>query len=278
MSSRWSMWSIYYTIYGWLTGRQLEGHGEAVMGAWSLGPLQLGVQRVQHVELHGLEEAVALVLEDDRHHHLTAVLQVSLDVAHLSKGQAENIADIDGYRKGNAEIIDTLAEASKRMRAKNHNHKNHTPKAFPSCCIFVKPVFGISCTTLGNGRKLLSYTIENEEGKDERVVRFWGCRQRGGEGRKVHSKTTENWPFFTSWTKTTTSTVSASSIIFEERKKEEYTEKPTYSSTHLPTTLCLHKPYQLLEQVKPVAYFPTRCVVSHINPLHPHQPKLTILM
>lgn len=77
-------------FYGRLTGRQLEGHGEAVVGPCPLGPLQLGVERVQHVELHGLEEAVALVLEDDRHHHLAAVLQVPLDVAHLSVGGGEN--------------------------------------------------------------------------------------------------------------------------------------------------------------------------------------------
>ena len=57
------------------------------MRARSVGPLQPGVQRVQHVELHRLEEAVTLVLEDERHHHLTPVLQVALDVTHLSEGR-----------------------------------------------------------------------------------------------------------------------------------------------------------------------------------------------
>lgn len=49
----------------------------------ALRPLQLGVQRVQHVELHGLQEAVALVLKYNGDHHLTPVLQVPLDVVHL---------------------------------------------------------------------------------------------------------------------------------------------------------------------------------------------------
>lgn len=49
----------------------------------ALRPLQLGVQRVQDVELHGLEEAVALVLKYNGDHHLTSVLQVPLDVVHL---------------------------------------------------------------------------------------------------------------------------------------------------------------------------------------------------
>lgn len=48
-----------------------------------LWPLQLGVERVQDVELHGFEEAVALVFKYNRHHHLTAILQVPLDVVHL---------------------------------------------------------------------------------------------------------------------------------------------------------------------------------------------------
>ena len=85
------------------------------MGASSLGPLQLGVQRVQHVELHRLEEAVTLVLKDERHHHLTPVLQVALDVAHLTEeGGGAGVGRTlerqrwsDGYEKarGNAEII-----------------------------------------------------------------------------------------------------------------------------------------------------------------------------
>lgn len=48
-------------------------------------PLQLGVERVQDIELHGFEEAVTLVFKYNRHHHLTAILQVSLDVINLSK-------------------------------------------------------------------------------------------------------------------------------------------------------------------------------------------------
>lgn len=58
------------------------------MGPRALWPLQLGVEGVEDVELHGLEEAFALVLEDDGHHHLAAVLQVPLDVVHLDgKGE-----------------------------------------------------------------------------------------------------------------------------------------------------------------------------------------------
>lgn len=49
-----------------------------------LWPLQLGVKRVQDVELHGFKEAVTLVFKYNRHHHLTAVLQVSLYVVNLS--------------------------------------------------------------------------------------------------------------------------------------------------------------------------------------------------
>lgn len=49
----------------------------------ALRPLQLGVQRVQDVELHGLEEAVALVLKYNGDHHLASILQVPLDVVHL---------------------------------------------------------------------------------------------------------------------------------------------------------------------------------------------------
>lgn len=49
----------------------------------TLWPLQLGVERVQDIELHGLEEAVTLVFKYNRHHDLTAVLQVPLDVIHL---------------------------------------------------------------------------------------------------------------------------------------------------------------------------------------------------
>ncbi|TNN59663.1 hypothetical protein EYF80_030149 [Liparis tanakae] len=44
-----------------------------------LWPLQLGVERVQDVELHGFEEVVTLVFKYNRHHNLTAILQVSLD-------------------------------------------------------------------------------------------------------------------------------------------------------------------------------------------------------
>lgn len=51
-----------------------------------LWPLQLGVKRVQDVELHGFKEAVTLVFKYNRHHHLTAILQVALDVVHLVEG------------------------------------------------------------------------------------------------------------------------------------------------------------------------------------------------
>ena len=49
----------------------------------ALWPLELGVERVQDVELHGFEEAVALVFKYNRHHDLTAVLKVPLDVINL---------------------------------------------------------------------------------------------------------------------------------------------------------------------------------------------------
>lgn len=68
-----------------MTWWQLEGDGEAVVRSCSVRPLQFGVERIQHIELHGLEEAVTLVLEDDRHHYFTLVLMVSLDVTDLQK-------------------------------------------------------------------------------------------------------------------------------------------------------------------------------------------------
>lgn len=57
------------------------------MWARPLWPLQLGVEGVQDIELHGFEEAVALVLKYNRDHHLTAILQVPLDVTHLDGGK-----------------------------------------------------------------------------------------------------------------------------------------------------------------------------------------------
>lgn len=66
-----------------LTRWKLEGDGEAVMWTRPLWPLQLGVERVQDVELHGFKEAVTLVFKYNRHHHLTAILQVALDVIFL---------------------------------------------------------------------------------------------------------------------------------------------------------------------------------------------------
>lgn len=48
-----------------------------------LWPLQLRVERVQDIELHGFEEAVTLVFKYNRHHNLTSILQVSLDVINL---------------------------------------------------------------------------------------------------------------------------------------------------------------------------------------------------
>lgn len=63
----------------------MEGDGQAIMWTRPLWPLQLGVEGVQDIELHGFEEAVTLVFKYNRHHHLTAVLKISLDVVHLSK-------------------------------------------------------------------------------------------------------------------------------------------------------------------------------------------------
>lgn len=64
---------------------QLEGDGEAVVRSGSLRPLQFGVEGIQHIELHWLEEAVALVLKDDRHHNFALILMVALDIIHLEK-------------------------------------------------------------------------------------------------------------------------------------------------------------------------------------------------
>lgn len=64
---------------------KLEGHHKAIMWARALWPLQLRVERVQDVELHGFEEAVTFVLKYNRHNHLTTILQVSLDVTHLNE-------------------------------------------------------------------------------------------------------------------------------------------------------------------------------------------------
>lgn len=72
-----------------LTRWQLEGDGEAVVRSGSLRPLQFGVEGIQHIELHRLQEAVALVLEDDRHHDFALILMVALDVVHL-----ENMKDV----------------------------------------------------------------------------------------------------------------------------------------------------------------------------------------
>lgn len=68
-----------------LTRWKLEGDGEAIVWTRTLWPLQLGVERVQDVELHGFEEAVTLVFKYNRHHNLTAILQVSLDVVYLNR-------------------------------------------------------------------------------------------------------------------------------------------------------------------------------------------------
>lgn len=68
-----------------LTWWQLEGDGETVVRSGSLRPLQFGVEGIQHIELHWLQEAVTLVLEDDRHHNFALILMVALDVVHLEK-------------------------------------------------------------------------------------------------------------------------------------------------------------------------------------------------
>jgi hypothetical protein len=48
-----------------LTWRQLERHRNTVMDRGALWPGHLGVERVQNIELHVLQEAAALVLQDD---------------------------------------------------------------------------------------------------------------------------------------------------------------------------------------------------------------------
>lgn len=70
---------------------KLKWDGEAIMWTWALWPLQLRVERVQDVKLHGFEEAVTFVFKYDWHHDLTAILQVALDVIHLrGRGKREN--------------------------------------------------------------------------------------------------------------------------------------------------------------------------------------------
>lgn len=61
-----------------------------------LWPLQLGVERVQHVELHGFEKAVTLVFKYNRHHNLTSILQVSLDVINLGGRKKKNSFNFSG--------------------------------------------------------------------------------------------------------------------------------------------------------------------------------------
>lgn len=65
------------------TWGQLERHGDPVVNGGALGPGQFGVERVQHAELHVLQEAVALILQDDGHSDLAVLLQASLDVVCL---------------------------------------------------------------------------------------------------------------------------------------------------------------------------------------------------
>lgn len=65
---------------GRLTWGQLERHGDAIVDGGALGPGQLGVERVQHIELHALQEAVALILQDYGHGDLAVFLQAALDV------------------------------------------------------------------------------------------------------------------------------------------------------------------------------------------------------
>lgn len=68
-----------------LTRWQLEGHGDAVVDRGALWPRHLGVERVQHTELHVLEEAATLVLQDDGHCDLAVLLQAGLDIIRLQE-------------------------------------------------------------------------------------------------------------------------------------------------------------------------------------------------
>lgn len=68
------------------------------MWAGSLRPLQLGVERVHHIELHGLDETVTLIFKDDRDHHLATVMQVPLDVTHLKRERERDEAEVNPLR------------------------------------------------------------------------------------------------------------------------------------------------------------------------------------
>ena len=59
---------------GSLTRGQLERHWDTVVDRGALGPGQPGIERVQHIELHALEKAVALVLQDHRDCDLAVLL------------------------------------------------------------------------------------------------------------------------------------------------------------------------------------------------------------
>lgn len=76
---------------GQLTWGQLERHGDAVVDGGALGPGQLGVERVQHVELHALQEAAALILQDYGHGDLAVFLQGALDVIRLRSKPGQRV-------------------------------------------------------------------------------------------------------------------------------------------------------------------------------------------
>lgn len=111
----------------------MERDSEAVMWTRPLWPLQLGVKRVQDVELHGFKEAVTLVFKYNRHHHLTAILQVALDVVHLVEG---------GRRKSLFLLLNTFICTRKLEEAYTVNTANlmHEPNTKAHITVSKKPV------------------------------------------------------------------------------------------------------------------------------------------
>lgn len=120
-----------------LTRWKLERDSEAIVWTGAFRPLQLRVKGVQDVELHGLEEAVALVLKDDRHHHLAAILQIPLDVADLRGGEGHTTvisymllqrrAEINRgnlTQEPNERALQESNERASRKFTKSQNHRN----------------------------------------------------------------------------------------------------------------------------------------------------------
>lgn len=109
-----------------LTWWQLEGDGEAIVRSGSFRPLQFGVEGIQHIELHWLEEAVALVLKDDRHHNFALILMVALDIVHLGK---KDYLSVGSNKRGqNMQITPTHATLGSQRLKKARKTEYNKPK------------------------------------------------------------------------------------------------------------------------------------------------------